>query len=142
MADRLTPQQRSKLMSRVRTRDTAPEIALRRALWAAGIRGWRLRRPLPGRPDLVFVGARLAIFVDGAFWHGHPDYYRGQSGEFWDRKIARNRKRDEEVNGQLMELGWQVLRLWDFEIERDPADCARRIQTALEATVSAVRADR
>lgn len=127
MPDRLTREQRSSLMARVRTRNTAPELALRRALYAAGARGWRVHRSLPGRPDLAFGPARLCVFVDGAFWHGHSDYYRGQSGEFWDRKIERNRQRDKRVNDELSELGWRVLRLWDFEVERDPADCVRRV---------------
>jgi DNA mismatch endonuclease (patch repair protein) len=140
MPDKLTPEQRSKLMARVRTRDTAPEIALRRALYAAGVRGWRLHRPLPGRPDLVFTRARLAVFVDGAFWHGHPDYYRGQSGAFWDKKIATNRARDERVNRELAALGWAVLRLWDFEVEKDAAGCVDRVRTALAASAS-VRKD-
>jgi len=135
MPDQLSVEQRSRLMARVRTRDTAPELALRRALWAAGIRGWRLHRPLPGRPDLAFGNARLAVFVDGAFWHGHPDYYRGQSGEFWDRKIARNRERDERVDRELAELGWRVLRRWDFEVERDPTGCVRRVSATLAGSV-------
>ncbi|HZQ64534.1 MAG TPA: very short patch repair endonuclease [Gaiellaceae bacterium] len=131
MPDKLTPEQRSKLMARVRTRHTAPEVALRRALHAAGVRGWRLHRPLPGKPDLVFGKARLCVFVDGAFWHGHPDYYRGQSGAFWDKKIAGNRARDERVNEQLAELGWTVVRVWDFEIERSLSDCVSKVQQAL-----------
>lgn len=118
-------------MSRVRTRDTAPELALRRALYAAGVRGWRVHRPLPGKPDLVFGRAQVAVFVDGAFWHGHPDYYRGQSGDFWDKKIAANRSRDERVNGELAALGWTVIRIWDFEVERDPVACVERIRAAL-----------
>jgi DNA mismatch endonuclease (patch repair protein) len=131
MTDRLTAQQRSQLMSRVRTRDTAPEVALRRALWALGVRGWRLHpKDVPGRPDLVFRSRRLAIFVDGAFWHGHPDHYWGQSGAFWDAKIERNRARDAAVNAQLAEAGWTVLRLWDFEVEKDPSSCAKRVRSA------------
>jgi DNA mismatch endonuclease Vsr len=119
-------------MSRVRTRDTAPELALRRALWYAGVRGWRLHpRTVPGRPDLAWIGRKIAVFVDGAFWHGHPDYYRGQSGPFWDEKIARNRRRDAEVNRRLEEEGWRVLRLWDFEVERAPAECAARVARLL-----------
>lgn len=142
MPDKLTPEQRSALMARVRTRNTAPEVALRRALYAAGIRGWRLHRALPGRPDLTFGRARLCVFVDGAFWHGHPDYYRGQSGAFWDAKIARNRERDERVNRELVALGWRVLRLWDFEVERDPTDCARRVAEALGDEREPVRGSR
>jgi DNA mismatch endonuclease (patch repair protein) len=70
------------------------------------------------------------VFVDGAFWHGHPDYYHGQSGEFWNKKIAANRARDARVDQQLTELGWQVLRIWDFEIEKDIAGCVERIRAA------------
>lgn len=139
MADKLTAQQRSSLMARVRTRNTAPEVALRRALWREGVRGWRLHRPLPGRPDLAFGRARVAVFVDGAFWHGHPDYYHGQSGTFWDEKIARNRARDERVNAELAELGWKVVRLWDFEVARDPSGCALTVREALALAAGVVR---
>ncbi len=121
-------------MSRVRTRDTAPEMDLRRALWALGVRGWRLHaKDVPGRPDLVWRSRRTAVFVDGAFWHGHPDYYRGQSGKFWDEKIARNRARDGSVNEQLRARGWTVLRFWDFEVARDASACAERVRSALES---------
>jgi len=134
MPDTWSVETRKGLMRRVRTRDTAPELALRRALWAAGLRGWRLHpRDLPGRPDLVFRRARLAVFVDGAFWHGHPDYYHGQSGAFWDAKIARNRARDEKVNHQLGELGWDLLRFWDFEVEKSVPECVERVRSALQA---------
>lgn len=120
-------------MSRVRVRDTAPEMLLRRALWAAGVRGWRLHsKKLPGKPDLAFFACKLAVFVDGAFWHGHPAYYHGQSGPFWDAKIAGNRERDARVNLQLAELGWEVVRLWDFEVEKDVAGCVARVAAALE----------
>jgi DNA mismatch endonuclease, patch repair protein len=132
MPDHLTPPRRSALMSRVKTKETAPELELRHALWAAGIRGWRLHpRRVPGRPDLAWLGRRVAVFVDGAFWHGHPDYYWGQSGKFWDEKIDRNRSRDEKVTRELLDAGWTVLRIWDFEIERDPSSCVELIRTAL-----------
>lgn len=133
MADPLTKAKRSALMSRVRTRDTAPELELRRALWAAGVRGWRLHpRRVSGRPDLAWLGRRIAVFVDGAFWHGHPEYYWGQSGKFWDEKIARNRKRDEQVTGELVGAGWTVLRFWDFEVERDLDRCVESVRATLD----------
>jgi DNA mismatch endonuclease (patch repair protein) len=78
--------------------------------------------------------------VDGAFWHGHPDYYWGQSGEFWDTKIARNKARDARVDLELAELGWSVLRVWDFEIKRDLPGCVGRVRAALAAAPGAVRA--
>lgn len=132
LTDSLTRSGRSALMSRVKTRDTAPEIALRRAMWAAGLRGWRLHpRRVAGRPDFAWIGRRIAVFVDGAFWHGHPDYYWGQSGKFWDEKIDRNRKRDAKVTGELVDAGWTVLRFWDFEIDRDESGCVLKIAAAL-----------
>jgi DNA mismatch endonuclease (patch repair protein) len=132
MPDRLTPETRSRLMSRVKTRDTKPEVVLRRALWAAGLRGWRLHpKNVAGRPDVAWIGLRVACFVDGKFWHGHPDYYWGQSGPFWDEKIARNRARDERVNAELAAKGWCVVRLWDFEVERDIAACVERVFRAV-----------
>ena len=133
MADSLDRAARRRLMSRVRVRDTAPELELRQALWAAGVRGYRLHvKRLPGKPDVAFIGGKLAVFVDGAFWHGHADYYHGQSGPFWDAKIQANRERDARVDAQLAELGWEVLRLWDFEVEKDAAGCAARVAAALE----------
>jgi DNA mismatch endonuclease (patch repair protein) len=72
------------------------------------------------------------VFVDGAFWHGHPDYYRGQSGKFWDDKIARNRARDVRVNAELAECEWYVLRLWDFEVEREVDRCVERVRSTWE----------
>jgi DNA mismatch endonuclease (patch repair protein) len=131
--DPLSKERRSRLMSRVKTRDTAPELVLRRALWAAGLRGWRLHpKQVPGRPDMAWIGLRVAVFVDGAFWHGHPAYYHGQSGKFWDEKIAKNRARDARVNAELAEGAWQVVRLWDFELERDPVACVERVRSVVE----------
>jgi DNA mismatch endonuclease (patch repair protein) len=130
-------------MARVRTRNTTPEVTLRRALWACGVRGWRLHpKDVPGRPDLVFRSARLAVFVDGAFWHGHPDAYHGQSGAFWDSKIARTRARDERVNAELASSAWHVVRLWDFEVEHDPDACAQRVRDALGETCGGARRGR
>jgi DNA mismatch endonuclease (patch repair protein) len=138
--DHLTREERSRLMQRVRTRNTAPEVHLRRSLWAAGLRGWRVHpKKLPGRPDLAWIGRRVAVFVDGAFWHGHPDFYWGQSGPFWDEKIAKNRARDRRVDRELAEAGWPVVRVWDFEVERDTPGCVERIRTAL-ANARSVRA--
>jgi DNA mismatch endonuclease (patch repair protein) len=125
----MTKAQRSATMSRVRTKDTAPELALRHALWAAGLRGWRCHpKKVRGRPDLAWIGRKVAVFVDGAFWHGHPDHYWGQSGQFLDEKIERNRQRDLAVNTELKGAGWRVVRLWDFEVEKDISTCVDRIR--------------
>lgn len=120
-------------MSRVRNRDTAPELALRSALFAAGVRGYRLhRRDISGTPDLAWIGSKIAVFVDGAFWHGHASaFHEGQSGRFWDEKIALNMRRDRRVDRELKEKGWTVLRLWDFEVDTSPERCVARVQEAL-----------
>ncbi|MGZ4215231.1 MAG: very short patch repair endonuclease, partial [Solirubrobacteraceae bacterium] len=99
----------------------------------AGVRGWRCnRRDLPGTPDLAFSRGKLAIFVDGAFWHGHPSKFRpGRSGAFWDEKIARNQARDREVEEELTALGWRVLRVWDFEVLKDPVAAVARVKALL-----------
>lgn len=121
-------------MSRIRSKNTKPEIALRKALWATGLRGWRCnRKTLPGKPDISFGPAKVAIFVDGRFWHGHPDYFTfGKSGEYWDKKIARTQERDQEANERLAQRGWMVLRFWDFEVEQDVQRCVAAIQDAID----------
>lgn len=132
--DRLSHDARRRLMARVRTRDTEPELRLRRTLYALGVRGWRCHtKTVPGRPDICFTRQRVAVFVDGAFWHGHPSHFReGASGPFWDTKIARNRERDRIVNAQLSEAGWMVVRVWDFEVHADPEAVGRRVIQALD----------
>jgi DNA mismatch endonuclease (patch repair protein) len=122
-------------MARIRSKDTKPELALRRGLYAAGARGWRCHpRNVPGKPDLVFTRAKLAVFVDGRFWHGHPDYFTfGKSGEYWDKKIARTQARDRLANENLAAAGWRVLRFWDFEVEQDPVRCVDQVVAALAA---------
>ena len=127
-------------MARIRARDTAPELMLRRALHAAGIRGWRCHvRTLPGKPDVAFTRWCIAVFVDGRFWHGHPDYFTfGQSGAYWDAKIARTQERDREANSKLDEAGWEVIRLWDFEVENEIDRCVDRIAQAVAARRPAV----
>jgi DNA mismatch endonuclease (patch repair protein) len=107
-------------MLRVKDRNTGPERRLRRALWAAGLR-YRLRYKLPGKPDLVFPTRRLAIFVDGCFWHGCPLHatYPKANQQFWRDKLAETIRRDQRVNATLREQSWQVLRFWEHEVEHE-----------------------
>ena len=108
-------------MASIRKVNTRPELALRRGLWRHGVRGWRCHvRTVPGTPDLVFARWRVAIHVDGVWWHGHPDYLpAGRRGPYWDRKIARNRERDRVVDAALRQQGWISLRVWDLDVLRD-----------------------
>lgn len=125
-------------MSAVRQRDTAPELELRRALYAGGIRGWRCNyRRAPGQPDIAWPALRIAVFVDGAFWHGHPSRHTpGRSGEYWDFKIAGNVTRDRRVDAELRAAGWEVVRVWDFEVQRSIDEVVCRVRDALAARVS------
>jgi DNA mismatch endonuclease, patch repair protein len=105
-------------MAKVRQRDTLPEMRLRRALWRQGFR-YRLHdRRLPGTPDIVFRGRRLAVFVHGCFWHGH-DCHKGRAPktnrEFWREKLDRNRERDRDAVEALQAMGWRVVTVWECE---------------------------
>ncbi|WP_223564948.1 very short patch repair endonuclease [Agrobacterium tumefaciens] len=120
MADIVTPEKRSLMMSGIRGKDTKPEILIRKALFA---RGWRYRlhdKRLPGKPDLVFPRLRAVVFVDGCFWHGHTCHlFRLPSSrvDFWTEKIARNRQRDVEVRKALDGLGWRHLTVWECALK-------------------------
>ncbi len=121
MADVMSPTARSALMSRIRSRDTGPELTLRRALWAEGCRfrtDWR--DPCTRvRIDIAAPGKRIAVFVDGCFWHGCPLHAvtPATNTDFWTKKIGGNQARDERQTKALHEHGWTVVRLWEHEIE-------------------------
>lgn len=120
MTDTRTPEQRRRIMAAVKGKNTTPEVALRRALYAVGVRGWRNHyKSAPGTPDLAWPALKVAVFVDGAFWHGHPSRHKpGRSGAYWDEKIAKNVERDRRVDAELKAAGWSVLRVWDFEVRK------------------------
>lgn len=122
-------------MARIRSQgNKETELEIIRLFRKGGIAGWRRNWPVPGRPDFVFPKARLALFVDGCFWHGCPRCFRRPSSnqEYWDTKIARNRARDRSVTRKLRIQGWSVLRVWhhDLSVKRQ-AHTAQRIQRAL-----------
>lgn len=119
-------------MSRIRGSNTTPEILLRKRLWAAGLR-YRLKSRVAGRPDLVFTSAKVAVFVDGCFWHGCPEHYSSPktNAKFWRDKINRNKARDQEVNSQLNSEGWRVLRVWEHELRNDADQCVDMIMDAV-----------
>ena len=132
--DVFTPEQRSAVMRRVRSKDTRPELALRRLFTGMGLRYRLHRRDLPGSPDVAFIGRRTAVFVHGCFWHGH-DCRRGarapkQNAAYWASKIARNRARDAEVGARLQAVGWRALVVWECEL-RDATALRARLACAL-----------
>ncbi|MDM8542513.1 very short patch repair endonuclease [Desulfococcaceae bacterium HSG9] len=118
MNDVLTPAQRSHCMAQVKGTDTKPEIILRKALWKKGFR-YRLHYKLPGRPDFVFVKQRVAIFVDGCFWHGCPIHYSAPQTreQFWKEKLKKNVLRDLAVNDDLKSEQWRVQRVWQHDLK-------------------------
>lgn len=117
--------------------DTSCELALRRTLWAAGCRYRKNVQELPGRPDIVFYGTRVAVFCDGDFWHGRDWETRrqklssGTNSGYWLAKIERNIERDRQNTQRLQELGWTVLRFWESQIRSDPTVVAQIVQGAL-----------
>lgn len=131
MSDVLSKQQRSYCMSRIRGKDTKPELLLRKALWANGLY-YRLKNKLPGRPDMVFPGRRLVIFVDGCFWHGCPEHCQmpETNRAFWQKKLSKNMERDKEVNLLLKQESWRLLRFWEHEIRNDLSWCVERVTRA------------
>ena len=136
MADVLSRESRSALMSRVRSRgNKSTELRLILLMRAGGIAGWRRGRRIMGKPDFVFPKARLAIFVDGDFWHGNPKTFRQPKDnfDFWRQKIARNRSRDRLVNRALRARGWTVLRIWESSLAKRPATVMRRLARKLES---------
>ncbi len=129
--DNLTKEQRHKNMSHIRASNTKPEIMLRKALWHKGLRYRKNYKELIGKPDIVITRCKIAIFVDGDFWHGkNMDAIekRIQSHRtYWLPKIRRNRERDAEVNDALTEQGWIVLRFWESDIKKQLEQCVAQI---------------
>ena len=126
----------AKTMRANRSADTKPEIALRKALWAAGLRGYRKNvRRLPGTPDVVFGPARLAVFVHGCYWHQCPRCTRNRvpktNATYWQAKFAANVERDARQIAELEASGWRVLVLWECEI-KDVGAAVERVRTALK----------
>lgn len=133
MVDMFSPKQRSEIMSMVKSRENkATELRLIRVFREFGIRGWRRRAKISGKPDFVFPTARLAVFVDGCFWHGCPIHgsLPVTNRMFWTRKLSRNKARDRVVRRTLKSSGWCVLRIWQHEL-REPDKVARRISKLL-----------
>jgi DNA mismatch endonuclease, patch repair protein len=143
MANRSTPQRkravlearhRSNTMAAVRSERTDIEQRLAKEMWRLGLRGWRRGRQTEGtRPDFVFVTARVAVFVDGCFWHGCARCAKRPATNtgYWGMKIQRNRLRDRAQNRALKDAGWTVIRFWGHEIESDTTSCAAAVHEAI-----------
>jgi DNA mismatch endonuclease (patch repair protein) len=141
-----SPELTKKIMSRVKSTDTGPELKLRRALWARGLRYRLHARDLPGKPDLVFRREKIAVFCDGDFWHGHNWRLRGLGSleeevagytPYWREKILKNVSRDRAADAALADLKWLVLRFWASEIDKDAQKCAAIVEAGKKARLAA-----
>jgi DNA mismatch endonuclease (patch repair protein) len=140
MTDVYSAEKRSAVMRRVKGRDTTPELTVRRLLTALGVRYRLHRNDLPGKPDIVMAGRRLAIFVHGCFWHGH-DCARGArvpkaNRDYWLGKVGRNRQRDGVSRAALEAAGWRVETIWECEM-KDEAALKGRLEALLQAAAAA-----
>ena len=135
MVDHLTPEQRRRCMQANRSRDTKPEQMLARELWRRGYRYRRNVRGVPGSPDICFKSKKVAVFVDGDFWHGNNWEVQKQriktNRDFWYSKIERNQARDRRVNQRLTSMGWKVLRFWETDIKKHLSRCADQVEDVL-----------
>lgn len=120
--DRISPEERSRIMSHIRSKDTKPEKRLRSLLHRLGFRFRLHRKDLPGTPDIVLPKYRTVIFVHGCFWHQHPGCKKAtlprSNVEFWKNKLEKNIERDKEVEKKLIETGWNVIVIWECEIKK------------------------
>jgi DNA mismatch endonuclease (patch repair protein) len=126
----------SALMSRIRARDTGPERTLRALLSSHGVRGYRLNyAKAPGRPDIAFVGRRVAVFVHGCFWHGCPHCRPrrpGSNRSFWEAKLDRNMARDRRKVRDLRKEGWRVCTIWECRLKKNPEREVARVMAMLD----------
>ncbi len=132
----MTAEQRHYCMSRIRSRDTHPEVMVRRHLWSHGYRYRLYRKELPGKPDIVLPGLKTTIFINGCFWHGHECHNRlpKTNVEFWTTKIKRNRERDIEVSTQLRQMGWNVITIWECQLTKtNRTETLKQLISTLEA---------
>ncbi len=138
--DKRSPAPKSKNVSRVmssnKAKNSQPEIILRLSLWKMGIKGYRLHyKKVPGRPDIAFVSKKIAIFVNGCFWHRCPycsyDLPKHNAG-FWKEKFMTNVRRDKEKTRQLEEMRWKVITLWECQIKKDLENCLKEIHNLIQ----------
>ncbi len=136
------PETTHKIMSVIHSKDTRPELALRHALWQRGMRYRITMKNLPGKPDIVFTKAKIAVFCDGDYWHGHNWALRGIPSledelagysEYWQKKIRRNMERDKENTAKLENDGWLVLRFWESEIKKNLDMCVEKRSSAINS---------
>ena len=132
--DIMTKKQRSNCMSQVKGRNTKLELVFRQYLWRQGLRGYRLHVKLPGKPDLYFGPKKVAVFIDGCFWHQCPDCFKAPktNKKFWNTKLRSNVERDLDNDIKLKEMGIEPLRFWEHEIKCNMEACFKRLKKYID----------
>ena len=135
--DKHTPEQRRRNMQAVKNKDSQIELLLRQELWSRGLRYRKNVNRIYGKPDIVFIVKKVAVFCDSEFFHGKdwevlkPQLEKGKNAEFWIDKISKNQQRDDDINKQLQFLGWTVIRFWGKDIMKNSEECVRVIEEAI-----------
>jgi DNA mismatch endonuclease, patch repair protein len=135
LADILTAEQRSRCMSNIKSKNTGPELKLRKTLWKAGLRyKLQCKYKLPGKPDLFFVSSKVVVFIDGCFWHACPIHgHKPKSNlQYWEGKLERNIQRDKIINEEYKKLDWIVLRFWEHELKENPDTIVQKVFAAVK----------
>lgn len=132
--DNLSEEQRRKNMQNIRSEGTKPERTIMRELRKRKIYFAKHVKKITGKPDIVFRRKKVVVFIDSDFWHGHPERFimPKTNVEYWEKKINRNKERDLEVNRELSEQGWEIIRIWEYDINHELSDCLNRIFEAID----------
>lgn len=130
MPDKFDKKTRSSIMSRIKSKNTSLEINFRKILWQNGLGHYRIHYNLPGKPDIVYVSKKIAIFLDGDFWHGYNWKKLGKvpPKKYWQGKIQKNIGRAKKYNRLLKKEGWTVLRFWEHELKKNPEKCISKLK--------------
>jgi DNA mismatch endonuclease (patch repair protein) len=137
-------------MSAIKSKNTSPEILLGGAMWRLGLR-YKKHYKIEGKPDFIFVTAKIAVFCDGDFWHGNNWKIRGlksleeelsRYSDFWVKKIRNNIERDKRINRNLRKKHWTVIRLWESDIKRSPDKCAIKVSKKIKKTLGSYQSER
>jgi DNA mismatch endonuclease (patch repair protein) len=131
--DIMSIEKRSKLMSKIKSKNTKPELIIVNLLKQSKYNFTTHYSELPGKPDIVFINSKVAIFIDGDFWHGFRfPLWKHKMSPKWQEKIEKNRKRDQRNFRKIRRLGWKVLRIWEHQVEKNPENCISRIYGLLD----------
>lgn len=132
--DNLNRVQRSYCMSRIKSVDTKPELAFRKYIWEKGLKGYRLHKNIKGKPDIFFAKKKIAVFIDGCFWHKCPICFRKpkSDNEYWNKKIINNKRRDKQISKELEKQNIIVVRFWAHEIKNTINECYKHLNDLYE----------